>query len=300
MPAATVSLLEVEPELGAWLSAEEQEIARQLMVPTARLDESSPDLDRVLEDSNAFAALLLGGMVMHRMAVGGRQILRLLGPGDIIVHTWAPRSEILGYTTKHAAGYAHIALLGRQLVNAARQFPGLIVGLHMRLGDQHQRLAVQLGICQLPRVQDRVLTLMWLLAESWGKVTLAGTRLPVKLTHTAIGELVGARRPTVSLALRDLVEQGALLPQENGWLLLRPPPAASVTAEPSGPPQIIEEHEPATWENGVPASCGAAATADGDRLGVILDDLPPAHATQRERSGSLLELRDESRSPSSP
>lgn len=250
MSTATVSLLEVEPELGTWLSPEEQELARRIVVPTARLDPGSPDLDRVLEESDAFAALLLGGMVMHRMAVGGRQILRLLGPGDIIVHTWAPRSEILGYTTKRAAGYAHIALLGRHLVNAARQFPGLIVGLHLRLGDQHQRLAVQLGICQLPRVQDRVLTLMWLLAESWGRVTPAGTRLPVKLTHTAIGELVGARRPTVSLALRDLVEQGALLPQDNGWLLLRPPRAPTITVPPSGTPQMVGQEDLPARGNG--------------------------------------------------
>src|SRR5579875_358014 len=221
----TISLLEIEPELGNWLTAEEREIARRLLVPVMQLDSSSPELDRVLEQEGAFAALLLDGMVMHRMSIGGRRILRLLGPSDIIVHTWAPRSEILGSSTKRAAGHARIALLGRPLVNAARQFPGLIVGLHLRLGDQQQRLAVQLGICQLPRVQDRVLTLLWLLAESWGRVTSDGTRLPVKLTHSAIGELIGARRSTVSLAVRDLAAEGALSAEGQGWLLHSSPPA---------------------------------------------------------------------------
>jgi CRP/FNR family cyclic AMP-dependent transcriptional regulator len=231
MPA--VSLLEIEPELGTWLSDEEQQLARRLLVPTAHLDSSSPELDHVLEDAGAFAALLIDGMVMHRMVVGGRQILRLLGPGDLVVHTWAPRSEILTYSSKRVENQAEIALLGRQLVNGARHFPGLIVGLHLRLGDQHQRLAVQIGICQLSRVQDRLLTMMWLLAESWGRVTPSGTWLPIKLTHSTLGELIGAKRPTVSLALRDLIQGGAIQAQSDGWLLLSEPPAPTTVATPA-------------------------------------------------------------------
>ena len=52
---------------------------------------------------------------------------------------------------------------------------------------------------------------MWLLAESWGRVTQAGIRLPLGLTHDVLGALVGARRPTVTLALRELTERGAIL-----------------------------------------------------------------------------------------
>lgn len=230
----SIRLLELEPDLGNWLSDDERDLARRLRVPTTQLGPRSPEVDRVLEDSNAFAALLIDGMVMHWMVVAGHRILRLLGPGDIIVHTWAPRSQILGSSSKRAAELTQIALLGRELVAAARRFPGLIVGLHLRLGDQHQRLAVQLGICQLPRVQDRVLTLMWLLAESWGVVTPSGTFLSVKLTHATIGEMVGAKRPTVSLALRDLVENGALLVRDDGWLLLADPPTPIDAATSAG------------------------------------------------------------------
>ncbi len=78
-------------------------------------------------------------------------------------------------------------------------------------------------ICQLPRVDDRLLAVMWLLAESWGQVTPAGTLLPIGLTHAALGGLVGARRPTVTLALGSLTADGALRREERGWLLLRSP-----------------------------------------------------------------------------
>ena len=65
-------------------------------------------------------------------------------------------------------------------------------------------------------------------------MTPSGTFLSVKLTHATIGEMVGAKRPTISLALRDLVENGALLVRDDGWLLLADPPTpidAATSAE---------------------------------------------------------------------
>jgi hypothetical protein len=84
-------------------------------------------------------------------------------------------------------------------------------------------MTAQLVICQLPRVDERVLAMLWLLSETWGHVTPSGVRLPLVLTHETLGALVGARRPTVTLALRKLVEDGALVHQDAGWLLLEPP-----------------------------------------------------------------------------
>ena len=97
------------------------------------------------------------------------------------------------------------------------------------------RLTGQLVICQLPRVDQRVLAIMWLLAESWGQVTPGGVRLPLALTHETLGAMVGARRPTVTLALRKLSQQGAIIHQESGWLLLEPPPEP-VPGAPQGAP----------------------------------------------------------------
>jgi hypothetical protein len=65
--------------------------------------------------------------------------------------------------------------------------------------------------------------MLWLLAESWGKVTSAGTLLPLHFTHEALGAMVGARRPTVTLALGELADSGAVVQRDGGWLLLQPP-----------------------------------------------------------------------------
>jgi hypothetical protein len=133
-----------------------------------------------------------------------------LGPGPISQSVYRTPGEL------------RLALLDDRVLGAAQHFPRLFVGLHLRMGEQHQRLAAQLVICQLPRVEDRILGMLWLLAETWGRVTPAGTMLPVALTHDALGECIGARRPTVSLALRELADRGAVVRQDGGWVLLEP------------------------------------------------------------------------------
>jgi Crp-like helix-turn-helix domain len=90
-------------------------------------------------------------------------------------------------------------------------------------------------ICQLPRVDQRVLALLWLLAESWSQVTPGGVRLPLTLTHETLGAMIGARRPTVTLALRKLSKDGSIVHQDSGWLLLEPPPEPAATPKVPGP-----------------------------------------------------------------
>jgi hypothetical protein len=62
-------------------------------------------------------------------------------------------------------------------------------------------LAFQRAIAQLPRVDDRMLVLLWALAERWGRVSPDGVRVPVGLPHRMLATLVGARRPSVTTAL---------------------------------------------------------------------------------------------------
>jgi hypothetical protein len=86
----------------------------------------------------------------------------------------------------------------------------------------------------LPRVEQRVLGLFWHLAERWGKVRPEGVVVELALTHELIGQLIGAQRPTISLALGALADDG-LLQRRNphgGWLIGH----ASRDAFPAVPP----------------------------------------------------------------
>lgn len=71
----------------------------------------------------------------------------------------------------------------------------------------------------MPRVEERLLASFGLLAERYGTVRRDGFLIPLELTHQALGEIVGARRPTVSLALKNLNADGRLVRCSDGWVL---------------------------------------------------------------------------------
>jgi hypothetical protein len=172
--------------------------------------------------------------------------MTLLGPGDLILVGSDPPSMLVGESLWRAVAKTRLAFLGREFLLGARRWPGLFAGLQLRSAQQTDRLATQLVVCQLPRVDQRVLALMWLLAESWGHVTPTGTTLPLSLTHDALGALVGARRPTVTLALRELTDRGAILRQDQGWLLVEPPPQAVDQVQAIRAP-AMNEIQPSMW-----------------------------------------------------
>ena len=66
------------------------------------------------------------------------------------------------------------------------------------------------------------LALFWQLADRWGTVTAFGVAVSLQLTHEVLGRLVGAQRPTVTLALSELAEAGLVVRvPKAGWLLSR-------------------------------------------------------------------------------
>ena len=90
------------------------------------------------------------------------------------------------------------------------------------------------------------MAVMWLLAEFWGRVTPFGTRLQISLSHELLAGLVGARRPTVTLALGKLAERGSLIRHENEWLILEPP-VAPLSTEPKAPELLLTAPGGSAW-----------------------------------------------------
>jgi CRP/FNR family cyclic AMP-dependent transcriptional regulator len=104
-----------------------------------------------------------------------------------------------------------------------------------RLSERSMRLATTQAISQLTRVDRRLKALFWHLAERWGRVGGEGVVIPLALTHRILGQLVGARRPTVSTALSELALRDELVRRVDGsWLLRGDPPNASTLERSSG------------------------------------------------------------------
>ena len=81
------------------------------------------------------------------------------------------------------------------------------------------------AIAHLTRVDDRLLALLWLLAERWGRVVPGGVLVNLRLPHRTLAGMVGARRPSVTTALGQLMTRGDIERRPDGsWLLRGQPP----------------------------------------------------------------------------
>src|SRR5688500_16248964 len=228
-----VALLEVDPELAVGLPAEERERAQRALVVQSVVVQPGP-WDGA--PASAFALLLAEGLIVRETAVGGRLLPQVLGAGDVL-ETWPePEGVLAAEVGTTVAEQTTLLALDTRFLAAAARWPTLMVEVQRRLATQAHRLAVQGAICQLARVELRVLALLWHLGERWGRVSREGVVLPVKLTHETLGRFVGARRPSVTLAMGQLADEGIVGRRDDGaWVL--PPRSQEVLAGWLGVPQ---------------------------------------------------------------
>ena len=156
-----------------------------------------------------------------------------------------------------------LAVLDRRFAAAMTHYPEITAALLDRLSERSLRLATTQAISQLTRVDRRLKALFWHLAERWGRVSGDGVIVPLALTHRLLGQLVGARRPTVSSALSELATRGELVRRPDGsWLLPGDPPdahqLARQPADDSAPWRGRNAHPP-------PATSPASATTRARR-----------------------------------
>jgi CRP/FNR family cyclic AMP-dependent transcriptional regulator len=223
-PAPTrrfVHLLDVEPELGTRLPDDDRIRAHaQLRLPVTSVPKGTWSLPAVTGPSRPFGLMIVDGILLHEVELAGRRALQILGPGDVVM----PRrtvGELVGADLSLIAAVpTQVAVLDDRLQRAFAVWPPLAIALVERAGTQMARLAVQAAIAQLSRVEDRLEATFWDLADRWGRVTPEGIRIPLQLTHEALAQMVGGRRPTITLALRQLAERGIVTRQpDRSWVL---------------------------------------------------------------------------------
>lgn len=224
------SLLELDPELADWLTPDVAIAARVgLLVSVESLPAGPWDPDTIpARRRSSLGVLIADGLLSREVTIAGGAALELLGAGDIF-EPWAD-----AYTGMLPVGStwaviapAQIAVLEPHTIAAMTAWPQVLDAVIHRVGRRATRLAAHQAILQLPRVEQRILTLLWYLAERWGRVTSSGVLLSLPLSHGALGGLVAARRPTVSLAVKQLTQQNLLARQDQGsWLLLGEPPVS--------------------------------------------------------------------------
>jgi hypothetical protein len=84
-----------------------------------------------------------------------------------------------------------------------------------------------MAIAHHPRVDERLLLLLWHMADRWGRVTPHGVSLSLRLTHELLADLIAVQRPSVTLSLQQLERQGRIARDSGKILLIGQPPFAT-------------------------------------------------------------------------
>jgi CRP/FNR family transcriptional regulator, cyclic AMP receptor protein len=218
-----------EPSLLERLSSREAEAARHATVVEAVwLDRGELEPPVIRADDVDLGLLVLQGLLLHRIEHVARRAVELLGPGDLI-RPWQPSDVAASLpmrTTWVVCEPTRLALLDRRFAKETARWPGVLPALLDRMNTRIVSLALQLALARVPRLDTRLLCLLWHLADRWGRMERDGVIIWLRLSHQTLADLVPARRPSVTHALGDLRGAHVLIRlSPDRWLLRGEPPA---------------------------------------------------------------------------
>lgn len=216
------------PEIVEYLEPDQREVARDQLIAdlvTVRAGSWTPEIPR--SEPGHLGLLVLDGLLARDVVLERPLATELVGRGDLLKPTDrdgrdAPIPFDVVWTVLQPARFA---VLAPEFTRALGRWPSSIEAVVRGASSRVHCLAITMAVSNLRRVDSRLLVLLWYLADRWGRVTPDGVLVPLRLTHETLARLVGAQRPSVTTALRQLEDEGRLrrTPQ-RGWLLPGDPP----------------------------------------------------------------------------
>ncbi len=225
--AGLESLLSLDPDLRGGLSGERlRKAAGASRVRRERLGAGPFDPADGETKEDGFGLIVLSGFLVRRVGRKERYGAELLGRGDLL-RPWLTVGQFASRPFEaewQAIVPVEVAVLDRAFTRRVSPFPEIAAQLVDRAMLRSRHLAIELAIVQERRVDRRLHLLFWHLADRWGQMTADGARVVAPLTHALLADLVAARRPSVTTALRALAEDGSVTSAGDAWLLAGGPP----------------------------------------------------------------------------
>jgi CRP-like cAMP-binding protein len=195
------------------------------MLPTVVIDPGPWDVRSLNHtpgaEGGAHGFLVVEGVVAFNVEIAGRTCTRLILPQDLLLLDGAEDDVLPLRWGWSAIERVTIAVFDRRLMVVGQRWPALMSAILRRGALQVRHALLQQAISQLPRVEDRLLGLLWAVADRQGVVRGDQVWVALPVTHEILAQLIGARRPTVSLGLKKLAETGVVVADNGGWLIER-------------------------------------------------------------------------------
>jgi CRP/FNR family cyclic AMP-dependent transcriptional regulator len=226
----SVYLLEADPELARGLDPRRvREVSQRLIARSFDLPRGTWTPARTLSGGSLpIGLLVLEGLLIREATVADHPSAELLGPGDLL-RAWDDQDPddllVPRQIEWTALSHVRLAVIDHALAVRAAQWPEIFAGFVERAARRAERLVLMQAIGHLTRVDDRLLAMFWYLAERWGRVVPGGVAVNLRLPHRTLAGMVGARRPSVTTALGQLIARGEIERRpEGGWILRGTPP----------------------------------------------------------------------------
>ncbi|MGH2890670.1 MAG: Crp/Fnr family transcriptional regulator [Solirubrobacteraceae bacterium] len=230
--AAPESTLSIEGERGHGHALDRWRMRPPVKVRTIQLTPGRGQESDLYDQADGWlGVLIMEGLILVELDAERGKAGWLVGADDLLRPWEMDEVPLLSERSWRVLTPTRLALLDRDFAERASGDPEIWTWSLARLAQTTHWLLAKTLVISSPAVEERLALLFTLLAERWGRVTPQGIRLDLPLTHTVLARMVGARRPTVSVALKTLETQGQLIRAADRGYMLRHADAAYRRAE---------------------------------------------------------------------
>lgn len=174
-----------------------------------------------LEHTEGVALVVLKGHLCRSTSIRSGTVTELLGSGDVgslhrtpndtpETHAWLALSD------------STVMIVDRSWLRRMTRWPDVAAALWERLARGLAQSSRERAVRECASVEERLHLTLHDLAGRWGRQVAEGALIDIEgLTHGVLAALIGSRRATVTSAMTQLTQSGALKRTvDRRWILL--------------------------------------------------------------------------------